>query len=239
MRDVKVWKWIGLLLVLYSIFAGFLGDVPRLPVLHETIRNLYFHVTMWFTMIILLTVSVYWSVKHLLRGPETQPSGQSLLEAEWEQNRYDSIASSLVNVAMLFGIIGLVTGMLWAQFTWGSFWVNDPKLNGTAVTLMIYAAYFILRQSFKNERTGQRMSSIYSIFAYVLMIVFIGILPRLTDSLHPGNGGNPGFGSYDLDATMRWVFYPAIMGWALIGWWLVTLRVRIEKIEFLKEHQRD
>ena len=32
-----------------------------------------------------------------------------------------------------------------------------------------------------------------------MMIVFIGILPRMTDSLHPGNGGNPGFNSYDLD----------------------------------------
>jgi heme exporter protein C len=63
------------------------------------------------------------------------------------------------------------------------------------------------------------------------MIVLLFILPRLTDSLHPGNGGNPGFGGYDLDSRMRTVFYPACMGWILIGVWISTLRYRIRLIE--------
>jgi heme exporter protein C len=62
------------------------------------------------------------------------------------------------------------------------------------------------------------------------MIVFIGILPRMTDSLHPGNGGNPAFGSYDLDNGMRLVFYPAVIGWILMGWWIATLRVRLDRL---------
>jgi heme exporter protein C len=239
MSSLKAWKIVGIILVLYSIIAGLLGNVPRLPVLNETIRNLYFHVTMWFAMIILLSISLFYSIKHLLYNPNEADKNLSILSSEWENNRFDSLASSSAHVAMMFGLIGLVTGMLWAQFTWGSFWVNDPKLNGTAVTLMVYSAYFILRSSFKDETAGNRISSIYNIFAYVLMIVFIGILPRLTDSLHPGNGGNPGFGSYDLDASMRWVFYPAIIGWALMGWWLVTLKRRIDRIEFIRRNELD
>ena len=62
------------------------------------------------------------------------------------------------------------------------------------------------------------------------MIVFIGILPRMTDSLHPGNGGNPAFGSYDLDSAMRAVFYPAVFGWIGIGLWIVELRVRLSRL---------
>ena len=42
------WKIVSVLLILYSIIAGFLIQVPALPILHETIRNLFFHVTMWF-----------------------------------------------------------------------------------------------------------------------------------------------------------------------------------------------
>jgi heme exporter protein C len=53
----------------------------------------------------------------------------------------------------------------------------------------------------------------------------------MTDSLHPGNGGNPAFSNYDLDSNMRLVFYPAVIGWTLIGVWMLSLRVRLKKIE--------
>ena len=57
------------------------------------------------------------------------------------------------------------------------------------------------------------------------------MIPRLTDSLHPGNGGNPAFGSQDLDNTMRMVFYPSIIGFSLLGLWLAQLRYRYAKIQ--------
>jgi len=52
----------------------------------------------------------------------------------------------------------------------------------------------------------------------------------MTDSLHPGNGGNPAFGQYDLDNQMRLVFYPAIIGWTLLGVWITSIRIRIKKL---------
>jgi len=68
-----------------------------------------------------------------------------------------------------------------------------------------------------------------------MMIPLLFVLPRLVDSLHPGNGGNPGFNSYDLDSRMRLVFYPAVIGWFLLGYWISTLHVRINQIN----HKRD
>jgi heme exporter protein C len=62
------------------------------------------------------------------------------------------------------------------------------------------------------------------------MIVLLFILPRLTDSLHPGNGGNPGFNKYDMDNQMRMVFYPAVIGWILMGVWVMQIRVRLLEI---------
>ena len=55
----------GAVLVLYTIIAGLLVDVPKLPILNETIRNLYFHVTMWFGMIFILTGSLVYSIRYL------------------------------------------------------------------------------------------------------------------------------------------------------------------------------
>jgi len=76
-----------------------------------------------------------------------------------------------------------------------------------------------------------RIGAVYNIFAFAAFIPLIFILPRLTDSLHPGNGGNPGFNAYDLDNGLRVVFYPAIIGWTLLGAWISTIRIRFRRLE--------
>ncbi|HQP78214.1 MAG TPA: hypothetical protein PL069_12440 [Saprospiraceae bacterium] len=63
------------------------------------------------------------------------------------------------------------------------------------------------------------------------MIPLIFVIPRLYDSLHPGNGGNPALGGEDLDNTMRMVFYPGVIGFILLGLWLANLYFRMSKIE--------
>lgn len=204
------WKLTASSLVMYALIAGLQFDVPHLPVLNETIRNLYYHVGMWFAMLALFLGSAIYSIKQLIKKDLSN----------------DLKAESSASVGMLFGILGLLTGMLWAQFTWGKFWVNDPKLNGTAISLLVYLAYFVLRNSVDNPETKARLSAVYNIFAFSIMIVFIQVLPRLTDSLHPGNGGNPAFSNYDLDNGMRMVFYPAILGWIGLGYWMFELRNR-------------
>ena len=209
------WKILAVVLIIYSIVAGLLLKVPELPILRETIRNLYYHVTMWFSMIALFLYSMISGIRYL--------NSFNL--------KYDTYADEAAKVGMFMGTLGLVTGMVWAQFTWGSFWVNDPKLNGSAITMLVYLAYFILRGSLEDPEKRARISAVYNIFAFVMMLVFIGVLPRMTDSLHPGNGGNPAFSGYDLNDNMKLVFYPAVLAWILFGTWLFTIRVRIRNLE--------
>lgn len=209
------WKIAAALLVFYAVIGGMLLPVPARDILNETIRNLYYHVTMWFTMIFLLTVSVVYAMMHLMN---------------YDLNR-DTISVEAAKVGMLFASLGLLTGMLWAKFTWGAFWTSDPKLNGVAASLLVYSAYFLLRNSMDDEQKRARFSAVYNVFAYVMMNVFILIMPRLTASLHPGNGGNPAFNSYDLDNQMRLIFYPAVIGWILVGLWILTLQIRKRFIE--------
>lgn len=208
------WKILCVLLLFYTLIAGFLMPIPALPILNESIRNLYFHVTMWFGMIIHMIVSVVYSIRYLSKN----------------DLRKDVIAEQFAITGMVFGIAGLLTGMIWAKNTWGAYWVNDTKLNGAAAAMLIYAAYFILRGSTDEESKRARISAVYLVFAFPLMLVFIYVLPRMTDSLHPGNGGNPAFGKYDLDNNMRLVFYPAIIAWSLLGVWISTIRVRIKNL---------
>jgi len=213
------WKILCVLLLTYSVIAGLLSPVPRLPILNETIRNLYFHVPMWFGMTFLLIISFSYSIAYLSKSTPNK----------------DFIAVESANMGMVYGILGLLTGMLWAKNTWGTYWTSDPKLNAAAVGMLIYLAYFVLRGSLQNEEQRARISAIFNIFAFPTFIALIYIMPRLTDSLHPGNGGNPGFNAYDRDRQMNLIFYAANFGYILLGIWIMTLRVRLRKIEQIIE----
>ena len=121
--------------------------------------------------------------------------------------------------------------MIWAKFTWGTFWTNDPKLNGSAIGMLIYLGYFVLRSSVKDESKRGKISSVYNVFAFAMLIPLIFILPRMADSLHPGNGGNPGFNVYDMNSQLRVVFYPAVAGFILLGIWITDLRLKIDELK--------
>lgn len=214
---IKWWKIAGFVLVLYSIVQGLFGAIPNLPILENSIRNLFFHVPMWFTMIALLLFSFIKSIQTL-----SNKNSVSL--------RFDAEAAIFANTAMLFGVAGLLTGMVWAKNTWGAYWTPDPKLNAAAVAMLLYAAYFVLRSSIVDEEKRARISAVFNIFCFPIFVVLVFILPRLTDSLHPGNGGNPGFNSYDLDSRLRMVFYPAVLGWVFIGFWIADIGKRMKKL---------
>ena len=201
--------------------SGLAFVFPNRSILYESIRNLCFHVTMWFTMIALMGISVVYSIVTL--------STNSL--------DHDRAAVSATMVGLLFCFLGLVTGALWARATWGTFWTNDVRLNGAAVTSLIYLAYLVLRGSIPDAHKRARLAAIYNIFAFVLLVLFLFVVPRLNavDSLHPGSGGNSGFSDLDLDNRLRVVFYPAVLGWILLGTWMFTLRNRAARLAELME----
>lgn len=202
-------------MVAISIIAGFLGPVPALFLLHETIRNVYFHVPMWSTMFVLYLISVIYSVRYLSKG----------------RIQDDLMAVEAVNTGIVFCIIGLLTGMQWANITWGDFWPNDPKTNGSAIATLMYLAYVVLRNALEEEQKRAKISAVYNIFAFPIMIVLMYIMPKMTDSLHPGSGGNGTFGDLDMDNQMRPVFYTATIGWILLGFWICSLRYRVRLLE--------
>jgi heme exporter protein C len=215
------WKILCVALLLITIIAGFLGGVPARPILHETIRNFYFHVAMWFSMMIFFIVSVIYSIKYLRSG-----------------NQQDDIyALEYAKTGIVFGCLGLLTGSLWAGFTWGAFWSNDPKQLGAVVALLIYFAYLVLRNSMTDMDKRARIGAVYNIFAFAMLFPTIWIIPRMVESLHPGGlGGNPAFSN--LDARIRLLFYPiAVPGWALLGAWITTLRIRLQLVQELRHNK--
>ena len=215
------WKYLSLVLLLYAVIAGFTVDVPD-TMNQETMRNLFYHVGMWFGMFSMLITGFVFSLRYLRKFDEQE----------------DIMAVEAVNVGLMFGFLGIFTGMIWANFTWGSPWVKDPKLNGAAVGLFIYLAYMILRGSIEDVHKRAKVGAVYNIFAFILWIVFVLIMPRVWGSgLHPATGKDATVVlPMHLEAPMRIVFYPAMVGWILLGFWIMNIRVRIRRLRLKIEN---
>ena len=219
------WKILSVVLLVYTFTAGLLINVPRLPQLQETIRNLFFHVCMWFGMMILFTVSVVQAIKYLRSNKLV----------------HDIASRQYATVGIVFGLLGYLTGTIWMSYTWAdpnnpaytsfSSIAREPKLIGAAIALLVYAAYLVLRDSIADIDKKARISSVYNIFAYAILFPSIWILPRMLPSLHPGKEGNPALNFNDIDSNMRLVFYPAVIGWTLLGVWIATLKIRLKIIQ--------
>ncbi len=186
-------------------------NFPNQPILNETIRNILFHVPSWFAMLFVMFLSLVFSVMHL----------------NTSKMKYDLMAGDAAHVGLLFAFIGLATGSVWARL-----WVSDPRLNGAALGVLVYLAYFVLKSSINDREKAARLGAVYNIFAFTMMILFVMVLPRMTASLHPGVGGNPAFSQYDLDDNLRLVFYPAVIGWIGFALWIYQVKYRIHRLKY-------
>ena len=218
------WKILCVLLLIYALVGGLLVKVPNAPLLEETSRNLFYHVGMWAAMFTLFTCSLVHSIKYLSKS----------------NLKNDIAASQYASVGIIFGLLGYATGALWASYTWAdpnnpefsfSTIAREPKLIGTAIALLIYCAYFILRSSVQDMDQKAKISAVYNIFAFAMLFPTIMIVPRILPSLHPGQEGNPALNFKDVSSNMRMIEYPAFIGWSLLGVWITTLKIRANYIK--------
>ncbi|NND95644.1 MAG: cytochrome c biogenesis protein CcsA [Flavobacteriales bacterium] len=189
---------------------------PNKNILNETIRNLNFHVPMWFSMIFLMLLSFAASIAYLRTSDE----------------RFDIAASSAIHVGLLFAFCGLATGATWARFTWGTWWTSDPQLNGAAISTLIYLAYFLLRRGIEDPDKKARIAAVYAIFAFVMFYVFVKVIPGMADfSLHPDTTDNPSFKDYDVEDRLKIVLRLSAAGWIALSFWIFTLLYRTRRVE--------
>jgi heme exporter protein C len=213
------WKILAVALLIYTFTAGLLVKIPDLPALDQTSRNLFYHVGMWAAMMTLFTVSMVNAIRYLRTF----------------NLKYDIYSRQYAGTGIMFGLLGYATGTIWMLYTWAdpnnpstsfSTVAREPKLIGTAIALLIYFAYMVLRNSINDMDKRARVSAVYNIFAYALLFPAIYIIPRILPSLHPGQEGNPALNFKDVSPEMRNVEYPAFIGWALLGVWIATLKIR-------------
>lgn len=106
--------------------------------------------------------------------------------------KYDYLASSSVEIGLLFTLIATLTGMLWAKPVWNTWWTWDPRLTTMTIMAFTYIAYLLLRRGIDEPVKRARFGAIYAIIgAASVPLTFFS--SRLLRTIHPTVfGGNSG-----------------------------------------------
>ena len=188
---------------------------PYQPLIMESIRNLLWHVPMWFAMFFVMGIGFV----------------ASLAQLRTRKVNWDHRAEAAVRTGLVFGLLGQYGSLAKARWTWGAWWVSTTRQWRPRDRPAVFRLSLVLRAAMgEDERVG-RLAAVYNVFAFVMLVILLMVLPRYTESLHPGKDGNPGFNSYDLDNSLRAVFYPAVIGWGALCYWMYTLRLRMNRLE--------
>jgi heme exporter protein C len=141
----------------------------------------------------------------------------------------DDVKSSVsAALAALFCLITTVTGSVFAQVQWGTYWNWDPRETSVFLLLLIYAAYFVLRAGIEDPEKRGTISAVYVIFATVMTPLLGYIIPKYLPSLHPTNA--------KFDPEYRMAIYFAVLPgllWLMIR--MYNLAVRIESLRLRRE----
>ncbi|MBI5403934.1 MAG: cytochrome c biogenesis protein CcsA [Ignavibacteriae bacterium] len=207
-------KYLIFIIITGVLIAGILLPIPFIPALGDKARIIYLHVPMSWIAVLAFLMSMIYSIGYLKSR---------------DLNK-DIVAYSSAEIGFLFSILATVTGSLWAKFNWGSFWNWDPRETSIFILLLIYGAYFSLRSAIENPEQKAKLSSVYSIIAFVTVPFFIFIMPRIVESLHPEDTIVNSEGKINMNPVMFTIFMSSLAGFTMFYFWLLNLKVRVERL---------
>jgi heme exporter protein C len=156
------------------------------------------------------------------------------------RRKWDSMSLAAVEISVVFLLIAIVTGSIWARPVWNTWWTWDPRLTTTTIMVLVYAAYLMLRQGIEDPDRRARFGAVYAILAFVSVpLTFLSI--RIWRTIHPvviGSNDPGAEGTFDMTAPMLQTFLFGLLVFSIIFIVLMWHRTRLgqlaDKVEQLK-----
>jgi len=214
---MKVWRRVVDPLLAVLACAGMLVAVwlvfvfaPREVTMGDVQRIFYFHVSAAWVGFLGFLVAFIAGCAYLAHG----------------ERRWDILGLASVEVGLTFIAAAVVTGSLWARPVWGTYWTWEPRLTISAVQLLIYVAYLMLRSSLEGDERKARFAAVYGIVAFVTVpLSWFAI--RWWRTIHPNilTGG----GGMQVLPSMQLVLGVSLLAFTLLYVVLVRQRIRLER----------
>ncbi len=192
---------------LYKIFLVLPDEAAQGPMY----RILFFHVPAAITGMIGYFVALGLSIWYLASG----------------NFRYDSLAASVVEVSLVFSVVNIVTGSIWARVIWGIWWTWDARLTSALVCVLIFAGYVMLRRAIDEPTQRARLSAALCIFGCVDVVIVWKSIDWFRTQ-HPGPVLSIRTGGGNIDPAMEHMIYMNFFAILMIAAALVLIRTRQE-----------
>lgn len=213
---------VGLMVTLYLglVVAG--TDIEQ----GEVQRIFYIHMPSFFGAFTAFGATVIGGIMYLLRRSE----------------RWDKIAVAGVEVGLAFSVITLATGSIWARPIWNTWWTWDPRLTSSAIMVLTYAAYLMLRAGIEDPNRKKGFMSVYGIFAFVSVLSTLFIIRIVPETIHPvivGASPQNAQGTFEATSGVIGALIPSLILWlslmpVTIMWYRYRLEVHMDSINRLK-----
>ncbi|HKJ40192.1 MAG TPA: cytochrome c biogenesis protein CcsA [Anaerolineales bacterium] len=209
--DVVAIIALGISTYLALVFA------PTELVMGDVQRVFYFHIGTAWTALMGFVLAAVFSVTYLVT----------------KNLKWDRLQVASIEVSLVFFLITIVLGSIWARPAWNTWWTWDPRLTTAAITELIYIAYFMLRQGIDDPERRARFGAVYALIGGLSApITFFAI--RLYRTIHPVviGGNNPGAeGGFAMSSDMRVAFFFALIAFTIIFIDLFWNRIRLGQLE--------
>src|SRR5688572_17442311 len=197
---------------------------PTERVMVEVQEVFYFHIGTAWTALLGFILAAVFSIVYLVT----------------KDLKWDRFQVAAIEVSLVFFLITIVLGSIWARPVWNTWWTWDPRLTTAAITELIYVAYFMLRQGIDDPDRRARFGAVYALLGGISApITFFAI--RLFRTIHPvviGGSNMEAEGSFSMTPDMLSVFFFALFAFTIIFIDLFWNRIRLgnlqEQVEQLK-----
>jgi heme exporter protein C len=140
----------------------------------------------------------------------------------------DRIAAAAAELVVVFGLIVMVTGPLWARKAWGVWWQWDARLTSTLLMWMIFVAYLLVRRF--GGPGAEKLSAAMAVFG-MANVPFVYVSVNIWRTIHPTTAVIP-----KLPGGMRGPFWFCVVAFMLLFGLLLALRTRLEQRRAQVEH---
>lgn len=151
----------------------------------------------------------------------------SIMYLSFKNLRYDSLAASIVEVSLVFSVVNIVTGSIWARIIWGIWWTWDYRLTSALVCVLIFFAYLMLRRAIDEPTQRARLSAVLCIFGCVDVVIVWKSIEWFRNQ-HPGPVLDIRTGGGHMDPAMQHIFYLNFYAILMMAIALVLIRTRQE-----------
>lgn len=154
---------------------------------------------------------------------------------------WDVIGFAAVEVGMVFLLINVISGSIWARPIWNTWWTWDPRLTTAVIMVMIYAAYLLLRQGTEEPGRKAIFGAVYAIIGFISVpLTFISI--RVFRTIHPvvlGSYKSVDVGMFGMTVRMTHAFIFSLVVFTFVYidilWHRIRLGLLSARLEELKQ----